>query len=301
MMASITSDPRELLPCVPNTRYRNSTFARDHFRRLGFRGPPNPCCYGPAEPPGAKGEADNDKPKLTPYLTASDKSVGAAVIVCPGGGYGHLAMDHEGLASCRVVEFIGRVRLSCSITAITVRATTTRRLYRMPSAIRTVRANAEKWKIDPAKIGIMGFSAGGHLASTAGTHFDAGNEKSDDAIERTSCRPDFMILCYPVVSMTSQYTHQGSKKNLLGDHPDPELAKSMSNETQVTPQTPPTFLFHTNADTGVPAENSVMFYLALRQAKVPAEIHIYQNGGHGLGLAKNDPILTTWKKHWPIG
>jgi dipeptidyl aminopeptidase/acylaminoacyl peptidase len=134
------------------------------------------------------------------------------------------------------------------------------------------------------------------LASTAGTHFDRGNEKSDDPIERASCRPDFMILCYPVVSMTSPYTHQGSKKNLIGDHPDPELAKSLSNETQVTAETPPTFLFHTNADTGVPVENSVMFYLALRQAKVPAEMHIYQNGPHGVGLAKNDAVLTTWKE-----
>ena len=134
-------------------------------------------------------------------------------------------------------------------------------------AIRTVRANAEKWKIDPTKIGIMGFSAGGHLASTAGTHFDRGDEKSDDPIERVGCRPDFMVLCYPVVSMTAPFTHQGSKKNLIGDHPDPELAKSLSNETQVTSDTPPTFLFHTNADTGVPVENSVMFYLAPAASK----------------------------------
>jgi len=255
-----------------------------------------PMLLWPSGAPGAKGEADNDKPKLTPYLTTSDKSVGAAVIVCPGGGYGHLAMDHEG---SQVAEWLNSLGASAFVLDYRHHG----KGYDYPAplqdaqrAIRTVRANAEKWKIDPAKIGIMGFSAGGHLASTAGTHFDAGNEKSDDAIERASSRPDFMILCYPVVSMTSQYTHQGSKKNLIGDHPDPELAKSMSNETQVTPQTPPTFLFHTNADTGVPAENSVMFYLALRQAKVPAEIHIYQNGGHGLGLAKNDPILTTWKE-----
>jgi acetyl esterase/lipase len=256
----------------------------------------DPMLLWPGGAPGAKGEADNDKPRLTPYLTTSDKSVGAAVIVCPGGGYGHLAMDHEG---SQVAEWLN----SLGANAFVLDYRHHGKGYDYPAplqdaqrAIRTVRANAEKWKIDPAKIGIMGFSAGGHLASTAGTHFDAGNEKSDDAIERASSRPDFMILCYPVVSMTSQYTHQGSKKNLIGDHPDPELAKSMSNETQVTAQTPPTFLFHTNADTGVPAENSVMFYLALRQAKVPAEIHIYQNGGHGLGLATNDPVLTTWKE-----
>jgi acetyl esterase/lipase len=256
----------------------------------------DPMLLWPGGAPGAKGDADNDKPKLTPYLAPADKSVGTAVIVCPGGGYAHLAMDHEGSL---VAEWLN----SLGVNAFVLDYRHHGKGYDYPApiqdaqrAIRTVRANAEKWKIGPAKIGIMGFSAGGHLASTAGTHFDRGNEKSDDPIERVGCRPDFMILCYPVVSMTSPYTHQGSKKNLIGDHPDPELAKSMSNETQVTSETPPTFLFHTNADTGVPVENSVMFYLALRQAKVPAEMHIYQNGPHGVGLAKNDAVLTTWKE-----
>ena len=162
-------------------------------------------------------------------------------------------------------------------------------------AIRLVRTNAAKWKIDPDRIGIMGFSAGGHVATTVGTHFDRGNPKADNAIERASCRPDFLILCYPVISLNSEYTHQGSKKNLLGKNPDPELVQNLSNETQVTSETPPTFLFTTDADKAVPAENSVQFYLALRKAKVPAEIHIYQNGAHGLGLAPNEPVVDSWK------
>src|SRR5439155_12954721 len=148
--------------------------------------------------------------------------------------------------------------------------------------------------IDPHRIGIWGFSAGGHLASTAGTHFDAGRPEAEDPIDRVSCRPDFLILAYPVISMTQPFTHGGSRHNLLGDHPDPKLADSLSNETQVTLQTPPTFLFHTNADSGVLSENSVLFYLALRKAGVPAEMHIYETGPHGVGLAPRDPVLSTW-------
>ncbi len=146
----------------------------------------------------------------------------------------------------------------------------------------------------PHKIGILGFSAGGHLASSAGTHFDQGKPDADDPIDRVSCRPDFMILCYPVISLTTPYTHQGSKKNLLGENPDEKLVESMSSELQVTPDTPPTFLFHTNADTGVPSENSVLFYLALRKAGVPAELHIYEKGRHGVGLAPELPALKSW-------
>ncbi len=166
----------------------------------------------------------------------------------------------------------------------------------MPSAIRYVRSHAAEWKVDPAKIGMMGFSAGGHLASTTGTHFDRGKQDASDEIDRASSRPDFLILCYPVISMTSEFTHKGSRKSLLGDKPDPDLAEKLSNEKQVTSETPPTFIFQTDADTTVPAENSVQFYLALRKAKVPAEMHIYQNGKHGLGLAPSDPVLTTWKE-----
>ncbi len=162
-------------------------------------------------------------------------------------------------------------------------------------AIRTVRARASEWNIDSDRIGIMGFSAGGHLASTAGTHFDHGQPGHSDPIERVSSRPTFLILGYPVVALDAPWTHRGSRENLLGKNPDPQLVASLSNETQVTPMTPPTFLVHTDGDQAVPPENSVMFYLALRKAGVPAELHIYQRGRHGLGmLEKEDAIFATW-------
>lgn len=250
----------------------------------------------PQGAPGAKGETDNDKPSLTIHLPQQQDAARAAVVVCPGGGYSHLAMGHEG-------EDVAKWLNSLGVTAFVLKYRHGGNGYRHPvpledaqRAIRYVRAGAEKWNIDPAKIGILGFSAGGHLASTVGTHFDRGNPEASDVIDRASCRPDFLVLCYAVISMTSDATHKGSKNSLLGNSPDPDLAKSLSNEIQVTAETPPTFLFSTNADTTVPAENSVQFYLALRKAKVPAELHIYEKGQHGVGLAPNDPILTTWKE-----
>jgi acetyl esterase/lipase len=161
-------------------------------------------------------------------------------------------------------------------------------------AVRTVRARAAEWNIDPSRIGVMGFSAGGHLASTLGTHFDGGDSTATDPIDHASSRPDFLILCYPVITMTADFMHKGSRDNLIGKDADPELAKSMSSELQVTRETPPTFIFQTDADKTVPAENSVAFYLALRKAGVPAELHIYQNGGHGLGFAKTTPGTDDW-------
>ena len=161
-------------------------------------------------------------------------------------------------------------------------------------ALRYVRAHAQELGIAPDRIGIWGFSAGGHLASTAATHFDAGNPSATDTIERVSSRPDFAILAYAVVTCTEWFKHEGSCTRLLGDHPDPKLADYLSNEKQVTAQTPPTFLFHTNDDAAVPAENSVAFYMALRKARVSAELHIYQHGPHGVALAQKDPILSSW-------
>jgi acetyl esterase/lipase len=161
-------------------------------------------------------------------------------------------------------------------------------------AVRLVRSRAKEWKIDRSRIGVMGFSAGGHLASTLATHFDGGKTDSDDAIERASSRPDFLILCYPVISMTAEYAHKGSVANLLGKSPDPKLLHDLSNDTQVTSETPPTFIFQTSEDTGVPAENCVSFYLALHKAGVPIEMHIFQSGKHGLGLAKDVPGTSKW-------
>lgn len=249
----------------------------------------------PEGAPGAKGDTDKDKPKLQVYLPEKQVSQ-AAVIVFPGGGYGHLALEHEGK---QVAEWLN----SIGVTAFVLDYRHSGKGYGHPAplddaqrAIRWVRSKASDFKIDPKKVGIMGFSAGGHLASTAGTHFDAGKSDAKDPIDQVSCRPDFLILCYAASSFSDPYAHKGSRKNLLGETPDPELVKSLSNETQVTSETPPTFMFHTNADRVVVPENSVLFYLALRKAKVPAELHIYQDGKHGLGLAAKDPVLGTWKE-----
>jgi acetyl esterase/lipase len=221
------------------------------------------------------------------------KATGAAVIVCPGGGYVNLSMDKEGdqvarwLNSIGVASFVLKYRLGPK--------------YRHPielgdaqRAIRTVRAKAVEYRVMPDRIGIMGFSAGGHLASSAGTHFEPVNANASDPIDGVSSRPDFLVLVYPVISFTTPYVHRGSLRALLGDNPDPKLVELLSSELQVTAQTPPTFLFHTTTDTAVPSENSALFYLALRKAGVPAEMHIYEQGPHGVGLAPTDAALSTW-------
>jgi acetyl esterase/lipase len=254
---------------------------------------PNAELLWPNGAPGALGDTDADKPSLTPYVVPEGRGTGTAVIVCPGGGYGALSMDKEGDQIARWLNSIG-------VTAFVLKYRLGPR-YHHPielgdaqRAIRTVRTKAGEYRVRPDRIGIMGFSAGGHLASTAGTHFDSGNPNAADPIDRAGSRPDFLILCYPVITLTTPYTHRGSLRNLLGDQPDPKLVENLSNELQVTPQTPPTFLFHTNSDTGVPAENSMLFYMALRKAGVPAEIHIYERGPHGVGLAQTDEALSSW-------
>jgi acetyl esterase/lipase len=247
----------------------------------------------PEGAPGAKGEEPADTPTLNVYQPAADKANGTAVIVCPGGGYGHLALGHEG-------HDLGEFFKSLGVTAFVLKYRISPH-YQHPAplndaqrAIRLVRSRANEWKLDPKRIGIMGFSAGGHLASTAGTHFDAGDPQAKDPIDRVSCRPDFLILCYPVISLNTEYAHVGSRNNLLGKDADATVVQSLSNETQVSDQTPPTFLFHTDADTGVRPENSVLFYLALKKHKIPAELHIYEQGRHGVGMAAKDPVLSTW-------
>ena len=247
----------------------------------------------PSGAPGARGDQDDDKPTLTPYVVAQGRGVGTAVIVCPGGGYEHLSMDKEGDQIARWLNSIG-------VTAFVLKYRLGPK-YHHPvelgdaqRAIRTVRAKAGDYRVGANRIGIMGFSAGGHLASTAGTHFDSGNEGAADAVERVGSRPDFLVLVYPVISFTTPYTHRGSLRALLGEQPDQKLVESLSNELQVTAQTPPTFLFSTTTDTTVPPENSVLFYLALRKAGVPAELHIYERGPHGVGLAQTDEALSTW-------
>jgi len=247
----------------------------------------------PEGAPGAKGNKKEDIPTLTIALAPKEKANGAAVVICPGGGYWIVAMDHEGIQ-------VGRWLNDHGISAFILNYRHAPR-YKHPAplqdarrAMRIVRSRAGEWGIDPHRIGIMGFSAGGHLASTVGTHYDKGNPKSADPVEQVGCRPDFMILVYPVISMSASYTHTGSRRNLLGDPPDPALLESLSNEKQVTADTPPTFLVHTSSDRSVPSENSIAFYLALHKAGVPAELHIYEKGKHGFGLAPGDPVLSSW-------
>ncbi len=242
--------------------------------------------------PGAKGTQPEDIPSIQFYQPPADKATPSAIVVCPGGGYGALA-PHEGHDVAVWLNSIG-------ITAVVLKYRLGPK-YSHPSpmldalrAIRYVRSKAAEWKIDPTRIGIMGFSAGGHLASTAATHFDGGNPKASDPIDKLNSRPDLLILGYPVITMTRPHTHNGSRKNLLGENPAQDLIDLMSNEKQVTEKTPPTFLFHTEDDKPVPVENSLLFAAALRKAEVPYELHVYQTGRHGVGLAKDNPALNTW-------
>ena len=245
--------------------------------------------------PEAVGTTPEDVPTLTIYRPADGMSNGAAIVICPGGGYGHLAEGHEGREVAAWLNTLG-------VTGCVLKYRLAPR-YRHPApiqdaqrAIRLVRSRAEEWKIDPQRIGIMGFSAGGHLASTAGTHFDLGNPEATDPSDKVSCRPDLLILCYPVISLSSPYTHVGSRNNLVGANADAKLLDGLSNEKHVTRETPPTFLFHTSNDSAVPAENSLLFYMALHARGVPVEMHIYEQGRHGVGLAAKDPLLSSWPK-----
>src|SRR6185436_14507715 len=245
--------------------------------------------------PGAQGQTDDDKPSLTIFRTFETKTPGTAVIVVPGGSYGFLASNHEGrqvanwFNSMGVTSFVLRYRLG-------PRYHHPIELGDAQRAIRMVRSRAAEWHIAPDRIGRMGFSAGGHLASSASTHFDAGKADAPDPIDRVSSRPDFAVLGYPVISFVEPFTHQGSKTNLLGENPDPALARSLSSETQVTATTPPAFIYHTTADTVVPVENAVAYFLALRKAGVTAEMHVFRNGAHGSGLAQQDAALAEWPR-----
>jgi acetyl esterase/lipase len=244
--------------------------------------------------PGAKGDEDGDKPSLTIYLPSEENATGTAMVICPGGGYDHLSMDREGHQIAKRLNSMGIVGFILKYRHRGVGYGHPAPLQDAQRAIRIVRSRAKEWGVDPKRIGIIGFSAGGHLASSAGTHFQNNYYEPSDAIDESSCRPDFMILLYPVVSLAEWCAHGRSRKNLLGDSPDEELVKNLSNEKQVTPETPPTFLVHSNQDKAVPAENSIYFYLALRKAGVPAEMHIYQHGSHGSAIEDKYGVISTW-------
>ncbi|PRX60576.1 acetyl esterase/lipase [Cohnella sp. SGD-V74] len=243
----------------------------------------------PGDAPGAQGGGDEDTPAIQAY-PVQQRGRGA-VIVLPGGGYGTRA-GHEGepialwLNGIGIPAFVLRYRVAP---------------YRHPSpltdaqrAVRYVRHHAGQWGIDPGKIAVLGFSAGGHLTVSAGTHYDGGNPEAADPIDRESCRPDAIVPCYPVVTMQRPFVHEGSRANLLGEDPNPSLVESFSGEKQVTPDTPPAFIWHTADDGAVPVENALLLAGAYSRNKVPYELHVYETGQHGLGLAKEDERVATW-------
>jgi acetyl esterase/lipase len=243
----------------------------------------DPVVLWPRGAPGALGNRDQDTPTLTPYLAADPKATGAAIVVCPGGGYGGLA-GHEGKDYALWLNDLG-------VSAFVLKYRLGSHGYRHPRmledaarAVRTVRSRAGEWGVDPKRVGIMGSSAGGHLASTLLTHFDQGRPDAEDPVDRQGSRPDLGILCYPVVTL-GEFTHQGSKRNLLGENPSADLVELLSNERQVTAQTPPTFVWHTAEDQAVPIQNALLFAESLARHKVPFDLHVYEKGRHGIGLA----------------
>jgi acetyl esterase/lipase len=242
--------------------------------------------------PGAQGSAEIDIPTLTPFFPPKGTATGAAFIVCPGGAYMHLA-PHEGkpiaewLNSVGITSFVLKYRLGPKYHHPV-------ELEDVQRAIRLVRSRAAEWNLDPKRIGIIGFSAGGHLASSAATHFDDGDPKAPDAIDHSSSRPDLAILIYPVITMYDPYEHHNSRNNLLGDNPDPALVELLSSDRQVTPNTPPCFLVHGADDRTVAVENSLLFAMACHKNKVPFELHVLEHGPHGFGLGGNDPRINIW-------
>ena len=240
-------------------------------------------------------------PTLEVFLPTKKNATGYGVVICPGGGYWGLAYNYEGidfakwLVSKGIAAFVLKYRLPLSKSLIEPHKAP---LLDAQRAIRLIRHQKEKWNVDENKIGILGFSAGGHVASTLGTHFDENNNLKADPINKLNARPDFMALIYPVITMDSIYAHTGSKDNLLGKDPKEELVKYYSNELHVNANTPPTFLVHASDDDSVPVDNSLLFYKALREVEVSSEMHIYPFGGHGFAFAKEQGYLASWTERF---
>ncbi|KAA5538912.1 alpha/beta hydrolase [Roseiconus nitratireducens] len=252
----------------------------------------------PGLPPGSTLRGEGDVPKLI-LTRVESKEPTAAVVILPGGGYNGHAMDHEGYQFAQWFHSLG---IPSAICTYRLRGKgNDGKGYGHPApmidaqrAIQTLRANASEWNLDPNRIGVIGFSAGGHLCSTVSTHFAKADPVSEDPVARVSSRPDFSILCYPVIAFDKPYSHGGSQRNLIGADPDPELVIDLSNERQVSEHTPPTFLFHTAADRVVPVQNSLDYFLACQEHGVPAELHVFPEGRHGVGLAKNLSGADQW-------
>lgn len=233
-------------------------------------------------------------PELSVFLPKPDIANGTAVLIIPGGGYMRVAIEHEGydiakwLNSLGIVGIVLKYRLPSDVIMIDK---TIGPLQDAQEAMRVIRRNAEKWKIDPQKVGVLGFSAGGHLSATLSTHYD---EKVYEITDNTVVRPDFSILIYPVITFDASYTHMGSRINLVGENPEEDIIKNFSNEMQVNAETPPAFLVHSSDDRIVPSQNSIAYYLQLQKNKIPAELHIFQKGGHGYGLAVDKGTESEW-------
>jgi acetyl esterase/lipase len=244
----------------------------------------------PEGAPYAQGNDLEDRPGITPYWVQNNGEKTPAVVVLPGGGYSHRA-GHEGEP---IAQWLNTLGITAFVLDYRVAP------YQHPApladaqrALRYVRSQADAWNLDASRVGILGFSAGGHLASTAGTHYDAGNPEAEDPVERFGSRPDYMVLCYPVISL-GEFRHDGSRVNLLGQAPSEENIRLLSNELQVTSDTPTTFIWHTSDDGAVPVENALLFASALSRCKVPFELHSYMTGRHGMGLAADHPEAQTW-------
>lgn len=244
--------------------------------------------------PGAVGNDPKDIPTLILYR-AKNNPTGTAFVVCPGGGYGGLAMGHEGHDIAKWLNANGISAFICNYRHRGKGYGHPYPLMDAQRAIRVVRANADKWKVNPDKVGIIGFSAGGHLASSCATHDSIGEIDFGDPINKLNCRPSFAVLCYAVIGFDKPYTHRGSQKNLIGTDPKKELVQFYSNEEQVSKKTCPTFLWHTAEDRVVPVQNSIQFFLSCKKHGIPSAMHIFEKGRHGLGLARSH----TTAKYWP--
>ncbi|KPQ14035.1 MAG: xylanase [Algoriphagus marincola HL-49] len=238
-------------------------------------------------------------PTIEVYLPTKQIATGKAVLIFPGGGYGILAYDWEGtdfakwLNSQGIAGIVVKYRLPTSMSLTDPKEVP---LLDAQRALRLVRQHAEEWNVDPSQIGIMGFSAGGHLASTLSTQYDHQLDRKLDSIDLLSARPDFSILVYPVITFNERFTHGGSKKNLLGENPDPDLVTRFSNELNVDENTPPTCLIHAQDDQAVPLENSTLYYQALHAAGLEASLHIYPKGGHGFAFGMGRGAVANWRE-----
>ncbi len=284
--------------CVPSGRFRlwSAWLFIALFGRLVHvtAGEPREMLLWPRGAPGALGTEPKDQPKLIYYLPSPEHACGTALVILPGGGYGHLAMDHEGHQIAQWANQMG-----CAAFIVDYRHRN--KGYGHPApledaqrAIRIVRAGASQWGIDPNRIGMIGFSAGGHLASCTAVFFDPGRPQSEDPVERVSSRPDFVILSYPVIGFGESFTHRGSERNLLGAEATADQLAALATHRHVRPDSPPTFLWHTTEDVAVPPENSIHFYLALRAKGIPSELHVFEKGRHGLGLARGAGPAAAW-------